>query len=383
MSFGLGVPFLPFYIQQLGVVDPDKIKVYTGILQAAPAITLGIMAPLWGILADKYGKKLMLVRATFCAAFIIAGMGMATRVEHLTFLRLAQGVFTGTVTASSALIASNTPESRLSYALGFLSSSTFIGMAVGPAIGGFVAEYVGYRVSFYIGAALMLFSFFLVLFFVREEKAASPSLPEGKSSYPLKQLFTVTITAMLLILLFVRISRTVFYPYIPLYVQEIRSRIEGAAGTTGIINGITGLVTAASGLTLSRLGDRYDKTLLLKILVAASIVISLPLVLINNLWAFTVIYSILFFAIGGIEPMIMSITSENTPVERRGTLFGIQTLVGSIGWAVSPFFGSMVSLKFSLKAILVLIPIFLVFAFIPIITAENLKRKSSGLSQDM
>jgi len=175
MSFGFGLPFLPYYIQELGVVDQDKVKLYSGILSAVPAISMGIMAPIWGILADKYGKKLMLLRAMFFGSLILAAMGLATRVEHLIFLRIVQGAFTGTVTASAALVASNTPEKRLSYALGFLSSSTFIGYSAGPAMGGYVAEFLGYRASFFIGASLLIIDFFLVLFIIREKETAEPT----------------------------------------------------------------------------------------------------------------------------------------------------------------------------------------------------------------
>lgn len=151
MSFSFGIPFIPFYIQDIGVVDPNQVKLFTGILSTAPGITMAIMAPIWGIAADRWGKKLMLLRAMLFASFIIAGMGIVANVSQLLVLRLLQGIFTGTVTAASALVASNTPENRLSYALGFLSSSTFIGASVGPVVGGFFAEYAGYRLSFILG----------------------------------------------------------------------------------------------------------------------------------------------------------------------------------------------------------------------------------------
>jgi DHA1 family multidrug resistance protein-like MFS transporter len=273
MSFGFGMPFLPFYIQEMGIVDPDKLKIYTGILNAAPAITMGLMAPIWGILADKYGKKLMLLRAMFCATFILAGMGLVANAEQLIALRLFQGLFTGTVTAANVMIAAGTPRQHLSYALGFLSSSQFIGSSFGPVLGGFFAEYVGYRSSFYLGAAVMLLDFFLVLFLAKEENI----IQEGMDAENIKEktgtaaVFTVTMLAMLFILFFTRIARTVFNPYIPLFVQEIQAGIKGAASTTGIINGITGLMTALAGATLSRLGDKHDKKSVMLVLMASGI----------------------------------------------------------------------------------------------------------------
>jgi DHA1 family multidrug resistance protein-like MFS transporter len=377
MSFSFGMPFLPFYIQELGVVDPDKIKMYSGILNSAPAISMAIMAPIWGIIADKYGRKLMLLRAMFFATFIIGGMGLATRVEHLVVLRLLQGVFTGTVTAASVLVAANTPRERLSFALGFLSSSTFLGQSIGPVIGGFVAELVGYRVSFYVGALLMLIDFFLVLFIVKEHNVHSEKdKNKAKEKASLLSVFTSMTIAMLLVLLFMRIGRSIFSPYLPIYVQEVRASVEGTARITGIINGIVGFMTAVSALTLSRLGDKYDKMKLLMVLLLSGVVLSLPLALINNLWVFAIFYGILFFAIGGIEPIIMSVTTEATPRERRGMLFGIQGTVGGIGIAAAPLMGGVVSIQYSTKAVIWLIPVFLVLAIITVAVIKIQKKKS-------
>jgi len=365
MSFNFGMPFLPFYIQQLGITALNDVKFYSGILNAAPAVTMAIMCPIWGIISDKYGRKLMLIRAMLFASFIIGAIGMVTNVNQLIILRFLQGVFTGTVTAAQILMAANTPKNRISYALGFLSSSTFIGQSIGPVIGGMVAEFVGYRVSFIIGGILMFFDFLLVLFVVKEEKHVvkeNSNSTEKKEKVSLLSIFTATAISMLIVILFIRIGRTVFSPYIPIYVQEVTSTTKGASGITGVINGILALMTAMSGLTLSKLGDKYDKydkMKLLMIYLTLGTVFAIPLVCINKLWLFTLVLGSVFFITGGVEPMIMSITTEDTPVDKRGLLFGIQGTVGNIGFAVAPLLGGVISIKYSTNAILVCIPIFL------------------------
>lgn len=361
MSFNFGIPFLPFYIQDLGVVAPDQIKLYSGLLSTAPAVTMAVMAPIWGIAADRWGKKLMLLRAMLCASLIIAGMGLVTGVNQLLVLRLIQGVFTGTVTASAALVASSTPTHRLSFAMGFMSSSTFIGASAGPVIGGFLADTIGYRPSFWMGGALMLLDFFLVLFLVKEEKTV-PVVAEEREKKPSLRFFLASfMLSMLFILLTIRVSRAVFSPYLPLYVQELYGGTRGVARITGVVNGVTGLMTALAGLTLSRLGDRYNKMMLLKVLFLLGLGTSILLPAVSwNLWIFTAVYGIFFFLMGGVEPVIISLTTERTPAERRGVLFGIQGTVGNLGWAISPMLGGYISLHYSLTAILVLIPLALI-----------------------
>ncbi|WP_432403127.1 MFS transporter [Wukongibacter sp. M2B1] len=360
MSFGLGLPFIPFYIQEMGVTDPSQIKLFTGILSTAPAVTMAIMSPIWGRLSDKWGRKLMILRAMLAAVLVIGGMGLVRNVWQLVILRSSQGLFTGTITAATAFVAANTPKERLSYALGFMSSSSFIGFSVGPVIGGICAEYFGYRFSFFAGSGLMLIGFFLVLFMLSEDKSTI-----GKQKEELKacddefKLFTPLILYLLLVLFFHRVTRSVFSPYIPLFVQTSLESTEGAAKLTGVINGVAGLATALAGLTLSRLGDRLNKLKLATTLILISFLISLTLKIANSLYIFIPLYGMMFFFLGGIEPIITSTTAENTPSDRRGELFGFQGLVGSLGWMISPMLGAYVSVNYSTRNILLLIPVFI------------------------
>ncbi|SKC46215.1 MFS transporter [Maledivibacter halophilus] len=357
-SFGLGLPFMPFYIQKMGVTDPDKIKLFTGILSTAPAITMAIMSPIWGKLSDRFGRKLMILRAMVAAVIVIGAMGFATNVWQLVILRGIQGLFTGTVTAATAFVAADTPKNRLSYALGFMSSSNFIGYALGPVLGGIFAERFGYRFSFFAGSVLMFIGVLLTLFLLVEDKSTIGIKKEEFShSDNTVKLFTPMILSLLLVLFLHRITRTVFSPYIPLFVQESLNSTKGASKLTGIINGTAGVATALSGLTISRLGDRLNKLRLATVLIIISFSISLTLRLASSLYVFIALYGIMFFFLGGIEPIVTSTTAENTPSERRGELFGFQGLVGSLGWMVSPMIGAYISLNYSIRSILSLLPV--------------------------
>ena len=360
-SFGLGLPFMAFYIQKLGITDPVQIKFYTGILAAAPAFTMGIMAPIWGIIGDKLGNKVMLLRAMISASILLTAMGLVSNVNQLIILRFFQGMLTGTVTASGALIASNTPEDKLSYALGFISSSTFIGYAAGPAIGGLIAELMGYRVSFYMGGILMFLGFLMVLLFVKEDKKQiqkrklAPLTLKGSLT-----IFNPTVISMFLILLFIRIARTIFNPYLPLFLEEISGTSSGVPKLTGIINSLSGVTTAIAGLTISKLGDKRNGISIILKLSVIGIVVSAGLFMAPGTISFTILNSLMFLFIGGIEPIVMSINSKSVPIEKRGVLFGFQALMGSIGWALAPMIGSAISIHLNIHMILAVIPVSLI-----------------------
>ena len=383
MSFSFGMPFLPFYIQELGIVDPDKVKLYSAILTIAPGVSMAVMSPIWGIAADKWGKKIMLLRAMVFAAFIIGAMGFVANVNQLIVLRFLQGIFTGTITAATALVATSTPSNRLSYSLGFLSSSTFIGASAGPVIGGFVADLLGYRVSFYIGGVLALIDFLLVLLLVKEEKVIpQPSHPdEAKAKTGLRSmlvLFSSLLITLLSLIFILRFVRAVFSPYLPLFIQEKITGIWSPTKATGIVNGITGLMTALAGLTLCRLGDRHNKFFVIKVMIILAIAVSIPLVFANNLILFTLFYGLFFFFLGAVEPIVISMTSEITPPEKRGTLFGIQGLVSNTAWVLSPVLAGFISIRYSIHSVLYLLPVLLVPGLISILYFE---RKKSGVQE--
>ena len=351
-SFSFGLPFIPFYIQELGVTDPNQLRIYTGILTAAPAVTMAFMAPIWGILSDRFGQKLMIQRAMLTAVFIIGGMGFSTHVMHLVFLRFLQGFFTGTITASSSFVAVNTPNNRLSYALGFLSSSTFVGYSLGPLIGGKVAELYGYKTSFYAGAILMFIGFIMVSMLLKGEKKPSQKhspLLRGEKKW--SDLFSTGIIILLIMLFFQRVIKSLFTPFIPLYIQESTGTVIGAASMTGYKNGLIGFSSALSAITISRLGDKHNKMNLIKIMLSIGFVNVIILGLTKGLNSFIIFYTLLFFITGGIEPLLTSSTAEMTPPEKRGTLFGIQGLVGSIGWMTSPMIGTFISIQFGIHEI--------------------------------
>jgi DHA1 family multidrug resistance protein-like MFS transporter len=260
MSFSFGIPFLPYYIQEMGVTDPDRLRLFTGIINSAPAIGMGIMAPIWGMVADRYGKKPMLLRAILSSSIILVGLGLVNSVSGVIALRAIQGFLSGTITAATALVAGETPRERMAFALGLITSSSFIGRTVGPAVGGILADTLGYKPSFFLGGAVMLMCFILVLLFVKETKTIET---KGRTiGYKnIISLLTFPVVIVLITLFTLRIGQSVARPYLPLYVQQVRGTIDGSSMVTGLITAGASIMAAIAALTLTRLGDKYNRKL--------------------------------------------------------------------------------------------------------------------------
>ena len=374
MSFGFGLPFMPLYIQELEELTPEMVKLMSTILAATPAITMGIMAPIWGNLADRYGRKLMIVRAMACAVFIIGAMGFVTSVNQLIVLRLLQGLLTGTVTASAAFIGSNTPKKHLTEALGIISSSTFIGYAFGPMIGGVFAKFFGYRVSFILGGIIMAIGVMLVVVLIKEDKSTlkDKHAPRVKMMKNYKKVLMPMIINALTMLFILRISRTIFSPYLALFV-ETRVAPESVSLITGLLTGLVGISTAAASMNIGKLTNRFNKFTMLRILIVLGIVsmtaltqyktISLALGF-NELLVFSIIYMLFFFVVGGIEPIISSTAAMAVEPSDRGALFGLQGMVGSMAWAVAPMIAGPIVYFQPVEKVLYVVPVVLLISFV-------------------
>jgi len=169
MGFSFALPFAPLYIQELGVTDQEALRLWSGLFTAGAGVPLAIMMPVWGFLSDRWGRKPMTLRASLAGALILLGMSFVKSTEMLLVLRFFQGVFTGTMAANLTLVVSNTPQRRMGFAIGIMNAAVFTGNAVGPLIGGTVADLFGFRTAFRLSSLCLFLAFFVALFWVKEE----------------------------------------------------------------------------------------------------------------------------------------------------------------------------------------------------------------------
>ncbi|WP_027399531.1 MFS transporter [Anaerovorax odorimutans] len=379
MGFGFAIPFIPYYLQHLGVTVGSELNFYIGLASTLPAATMAVAAPIWGMVSDRYGRKMMLLRAMIAASILLIIMGSIHSVFLFMILRGLQGIFTGTITASMAFVSANTPENKMSYALGFMTSSNFLGYSIGPFVGGFLAEIIGYRLCFAVGGVILLFGFLLVLFLVKEDpntfgdKLKNIKLKDEDEKE--SKLLTPFIISILIVIFVGRITRTIFIPFVALYVQDTLGTLSGASTLTGIISGATGIATAISAVTITRLGDRFSKFKLAFILTIISLPVALLLIPRYSIFLFIFIYAVYFFIVGSVEPILTSAASEATDYRKKGALFGIMGTVTSAAMMVSPMLGAAISVNAGIHAILNFIPIFIIMQLVLIYIN---KRKGNG-----
>lgn len=359
-GFGFILPFIPLFIRELGVTDPSALKLWVGLTAAAPGVAMAIAAPFWGLFSDRFGRKLMIVRALASAMLLAVALGFAQSVQAVFLLRALQGLFTGTVTAAATLVAVGTPRVHLTRALGLMSSATFIGSSVGPLLGGVAADLLGFRTSFFVGAGVVGAGLLLVVLFL-EEPGAQPALwrrlteprPRGPRP-PLRELLSLPFLLLFAVMFLLRFARGQPSAFVPLYVAELRAGIPGVtapgdAAVTGLIMAGAAAVAAAAGVTLARLGDRFDKLWLIAGSAGVGALVALPTFLAPNLTLFALFFVVSGFALGSVQPFVQAYLSAHVARARRGVLFGLQNLVGGLGFGLGPLAASWISIRASTR----------------------------------
>ena len=149
------LPFLPLYISQLGVSSHEALSMWSGLTFSVTFLISAIVSPMWGSLADRKGRKLMLLRASLGMAIAILLQAFATNVWQLFLLRGVMGLTSGYIPNAMALVASQVPRERSGWALSTLSTAQISGVIGGPLMGGFIVYYRGFAGSEFSGHAVL------------------------------------------------------------------------------------------------------------------------------------------------------------------------------------------------------------------------------------
>jgi DHA1 family multidrug resistance protein-like MFS transporter len=341
VGFAMVVPFLPYYVRELGVSSDRGVLIWTGWLSAAAGIVMAAVSPLWGILADRHGRKLMVMRSMFGGVIVIGLMAYVQNVHQLLGLRIMQGILTGTVAASVALISAVVPTRRAGFALGLMHTAVYVGSSLGPGIGGRLSEALGYRIPFLVAAGFLLIGGLLTLFGVQEEFDREEMEAQGAVS--VGQVVRVTgFTTMAVLLFMVMFSGSFMAPILPLFIEKLSGVAVGAASRiTGDILALAGVAAAVSATILGRLGDRLGYTRVLTICTLLTGLTLIPHAFVHNPTQLLYWRLATSFAGAGTIPAINALIRNLVPRHACGKAFGLMQSISCLGWGVGPAVGSV------------------------------------------
>ena len=347
------IPFLPIYLLELGV-PKDDVALWSGLVFGITFLIAGIMAPIWGKIADNKGKKRMALRAGFAIAVSYVLIGMVTDQYQLLMGRALVGFANGFYPAAMTMVSLSVDEKQVGRALGIFQTGLILGNVVGPFLGGAVESVVGMRPVFYISGIAVFIATLAVLFLVKEPKLeVENTSSKEQSKQPVKATSLredfksvqeqPVLVRLLWIYFFMQCVIMMLQPILALYVGDMQGTMEGAAIISGTILSIGGLAGSLTTNIWVRLGERrgYFRTISYCMLGSGVVLLlqSLPV----GIWWFGVLQVLIGSCIVGINPSLSAAVTLNTEPGFRGRMFGMTTTAQQFGSMVGPVFASIVS----------------------------------------
>lgn len=360
LGFSSSFPFLSLYVKELDNHSGLSDDLLIGFAYSAQAFTMMLVAPLWGMMADRRGRKLMVMRAAIGASVVVSLMGFVQSAEQLIFLRGLQGLVTGVAPATMALVAAIAPRERSGYAMGVQQMALWAGISLGPLMGGVIADAFGYQITYIVTGGLLATAGLLVWFGVDEE--FTPPIIDKNSLAAKETLFqqwravirvpgvkpTFGVGSMNWMV------RSMLSPFTPLLVATLLVDSGQVATITGLIAGAAALSTTISAFFMGKLSDKIGHRSILIGGALAAAMLYLPQFIVNNVWQLGILQVLTGVAIGAIMPTISALLAGYTPVGTEGKVYGLQSSITSGSRTIAPMLGSMAVALLGLRGVFLL-----------------------------
>jgi DHA1 family multidrug resistance protein-like MFS transporter len=348
-GFSLVFPFLPRYVEELGSVTGLSVEMMAGLVIGVQGLTMMFASPFWGAIADRYGRKLMIMRATFGGVLIMGAMGMVGNGEQLIILRGIQGFITGTVAANNALLASITPRHKMGFAMGTLQVGLWAGVALGPIIGGILADSFGFAMPFYFTAISLLIAGIMVYFLVHEDFVPVKRKAEEPKARMRDQWKRIVLADGVGLIYSVRfltdVGRNILVPIAPLFVPLLmHSESDHLNLIVGMVTSVAYTASTFSAVYLGRLGDKIGHR---KVMIASALVATLayvPQAFVHNVWQLLFLQGIAGLALGGLIAAPSALLANFTQAGDEGAVYGLDNSIAAGARAAAPIIGSTVAM---------------------------------------
>jgi len=369
VGFSFSFPFIPLLIQQLGVTDRAELSLWTGAMVGASGLAMGLASPIWGVLADRFGRKPMLVRSIAAGSMVTAIQAAVGSVWQLATLRVLNGAFTGTQTAASMLIAGIVPRERTGYALGLLNTAVQIGNLAGPLLGGIAVATLGLRESFLVGAVILAICTIVTVFMVEDLPVAPRERGRGVRGV-VNDIVTpfgwTGLRAVILIAMSVQILSSGTIALVAIYLQDLaRPAWLSLELTIGLSLAVSALAAAIAMPFLGSYADRHDPRGLFALSLGLIGIALIPQALVSSAVVFIVMRALIGLGLAGTTSSIAVLTRSAAPAGGEGRAFGALAAAQNLGWGIGPVLGASLAAVAGIPA-LYLASALLLVALVPV-----------------
>lgn len=354
VAFSEILPFMPLYIDTLGHFSKSELTFYSGAAFAINFLVTAVVSPIWGKVADKKGRKLMMMRAALGLAISLFLMGFAQNVFELLALRALQGALGGFVSNANALIATQTPKEKVGRSLGIIVTGFTGGQLIGPLFGGAMASVVSYQTLFHITGLILLIVFFFIWFLVEERPVAA-----GKEENPVAKVTWKTLpkksllVSLFLTTMLIQTVNMSINPIVSLFVREVLHNHGSVTFIAGIVAAMPGLATVIFAPVFGRLGDKIGTKYLIQAGFVMAVFAFVPTAFVTSVVALI----LLRFAVGISDstmlPAIQTLLTKNSPAGMVSRVFSYNQSFQAVGSVMGPMLGAAIANVFDYRAIFI------------------------------
>lgn len=364
VSLTLLLPFLPVYVEQLGVKQPSSIVTWSGIAFGATFLGTGLTAPLWGHLGDRVGRKPMLVRAALGMAIVMSMIGLAHNVYQLVLLRLVAGLIGGYASSSMVLIATQAPPERAGWALGVLSTGSLTGNLVGPLVGGILPQWIGIRHTFFVSGGVIGIAVLATIFLVREDRGTvasrfrrtfqpSPAIAWDKT-------LRITLLSMFATAMLVLFSNMSIEPIITVYLEFLHVGRDQVVLDAGLVMAASALGSILIAARLGRIADRIGGWRMISWCLAAAGLTLIPQAFVTQWWQLAGLRFLLGMTLAGLLPSIAKVIKHEVPERSLGKAIGYSQSSQYAGQVLGPLMGAALGTHLGMRSVFMVTGVLLI-----------------------
>jgi MFS family permease len=351
MVEGLGVSqifaLVPAYLREMGVPEADRLP-FVGLFSALIFVVGMPLVPLWGVWADKYSRKAVIIRSALVEAVVFAGVALSREPWQLALSMLLIGFQLGNTGVMLAGIRDVTPMRRLGTTIAIFGASTPIGFALGPALAGVLIDGLGWDISavFWLSGALSVGTALLVAFGSREVRPEV--VPQGRvlslafgavrgvlADPVVRRIFAIFGVAFL--------ANQMTRPYIPVVVEGLAGTGPGLASAIALVMGTAALVGGVISPLGGVLGDRIGFRTVLAASLAGGGATLLLMPLAPTVAALAGLAVVFGAATSTVSAMVFGLLATEVPPERRSATLNLVYLPLYAAGIVGPALGAVVT----------------------------------------
>jgi MFS family permease len=353
VSLSMLLPFLPLYVRQLGVSSSSAVIQWSGVAFGATFLGTAFTAPLWGHLADRYGRKPMLVRAAIGMAITMSLIGIVHSVVQLVVLRLIAGLVGGYASASLVMIGTQAPRERAGWALGVLSTGALTGNLIGPLVGGFLPTWVGIRGTFFVGGAMIAVAAVATIWLIREDfdRASDAKTRIAARSASATPIDRSLITTLLLTAMMVLLANMSIEPIITVYIGQLGVPAHHLTRIAGIVMAASALGSMLTAAKLGALADRVGSWKVIIGCLLATGVVMVPQALVTHWWQLALLRVLMGMTIAGLLPSIAKLVRHLVHEGQTGKTLGYLQSSQFAGQVIGPLIGGQIGARIGLHEV--------------------------------